>query len=148
MKRSQTIAIVLLILGAIYGYASALRNQNPYYAVGGKPRDESQRELAWRWRPSPLCLPSYLLCTVPKNGFAISETRSGFLFKSEAKKQLYIRTSTALGLGLGLLGAFIALALGALARRKKQKHPIEPAQPTNPATPRPSPSNDPGGEQQ
>ena len=119
-KRSLAIFLGLIVLGVAYGYVSALCNRNPYYPVpaGEYSLPNEYIAKAWHWQPSPLFLPSYLLCKVPRNGFGIHETRSGFLFKSEANYSLYIRTSTILG---AAIGTFIAVILVTAEKIKEKK---------------------------
>ena len=111
MKKSVLILLTAMLLGSCYGWVSGECNQNPYYAVGGQLLvSKSQCALAWGWRPSPFWLPSYALCKAPVNGFGISHTRSGYLFRSEAHRALYLAGSTVLGGTLGCLAACVALA--------------------------------------
>jgi hypothetical protein len=124
-----TVALVwaIAVIGGFYGRLSAFQNQNPYYPVPGAS-NVPERDIAnaWHWQPSPLWLPSYLLCKIPTNGYGITETRSGFLFRNEAKRQLYFRASTTLGFLLGLALAGIA-AGAACVKSKKRKKSVEPA---------------------
>ena len=107
------LASKLVLLGLVYGYISALHNQNPYYPVPGESRiPEEYIDGAWDWQPSPCWVPSYLLCKVPGEGervFGITYTRSGYLFRSNAHRLLYRCTSTILGGFMGLL-----IAIGAV----------------------------------
>ena len=124
-KRTLIIFFGLIVLGVAYGYVSALWNQNPYFPVPDGPALDEDK--AWLWQPSPLFLPSYLLCNVRRGGFGITKTRSGFLFRSEAKRSLYIRTSTILGGGIGLILAIATITIGTLKQRKRQTKPVEAA---------------------
>jgi hypothetical protein len=98
MKNSKLIIIVVfIIIGFIYGLVSAFRNQNPHYpAVGSQVANEEQMLNAWRWEPSPIWFTSYALCKVPRNGFGICHTRSGYLFRSKGGRILYFTGSTVL----------------------------------------------------
>jgi len=127
--RNLIIFFGLIVLGVVYGYISALWNQNPYFPVpgGGYEGPRGREDKAWHWQPSPLFLPSYILCKVRRNGFGITRTRSGFLFRSEAKRSLYIRTSTILGGGIGLILAIATITIGTLKQRKRQTEPVGPA---------------------
>jgi hypothetical protein len=103
------------IVGSLYGLLSASRNQNPYYpAVGGDAwvLSKEQRLKAWHWEPSPCWLPSYLLCWFPGgDGFGISNTKSGFYFRSESGRILYFAASTGIGIVFGVvLGTMATLA--------------------------------------
>ena len=118
MKKTITICAVLVILGGAYGFLSAKRNQNPCYSVTGDllvPREETGK--AWQWQPSPAWLPSYLLCVVPRNGFGISRTRSGYLFRSQEDRMAYTMGSTVLGGGFGLL---LGMGIGKLAESRRR----------------------------
>ena len=120
MKKTITICAVLAILGGAYGVLSAKRNQNPYHSVKGDllvPREESGK--AWQWQPSPAWLPSYVLCVVPPNGFGISRTRSGYLFRSPENKLAYTMGSTVLGGGFGLL---LGMVFGKVARSRRRSN--------------------------
>ena len=101
--------IAVLIVGGIYGFVSAVCNQNPYYPkVGGETSFEEQ---AWDWEPSPTWLPSYLLCKVAKrsqgNWAGVTYTKSGFLFRSRTDRILYFLGSILIGITF-----FIILAIG------------------------------------
>jgi hypothetical protein len=100
------VIIVLAIIGSLYGSISAVCNQNPYYSPKGELLvSQTELHLAWHWEPSPIWLPSYLLCKVPRNGFGIRHTRSGYLFDSQFERVLYFAGST-------ILGSLISVALG------------------------------------
>lgn len=117
---------IVLVLGMAYGYLSAIRNQNPYYPIPGADEiPNEKRANAWHWEPSPLWLPSYLLCKVPKNGFAITYTKSGYHFRSNAHRLLYICASTFLGGGPGLILAIIIINIKKAKKRKKQSESVE-----------------------
>ena len=125
MMKIMTICILLMILGGGYGFLSAIQNQNPHYSVSGDLLvSEADRVKAWSWQPSPAWLPSYLLCVLPQNGFGISHTRSGYLFRSQEKRTVYIAGSTILGVGLGCVVA-IASGLIQMARRRSNRQ-IQP----------------------
>lgn len=101
--RLKTI-MVLVIIGSLYGFISAIRNQNPYYpAVGSKVQSQEQMFKAWDWEPSPIWFPSYLLCRVPRNGLGICHTKSGYLFRSEGGRVLYFTGSAFIGLLFGVV---------------------------------------------
>jgi len=124
----------LTLIGLVYGYISALHNQNPYYPV---PQSAAPEEFwvelkgcpqwtdkAWHWRPSAVWLPSYLLCKVPgEPGLGISYTRSGYLFRSTGFLILYRCASTVLG---GLLGLALGVVIAAIqAGRERAKIPAQ-----------------------
>ncbi len=112
---------ILLVLGMVYGYTSSVHNQNPYYPIPGMDKVPNEKRAdAWHWEPSPLWLPSYLLCKVPKNGFAITYTKSGYFFRSYFDLYLYQFTSTILGGALGLILAIIIINIQKAKQRKKQ----------------------------
>jgi len=100
MRSSKLIIIVVfIIIGFIYGLVSAFINQNPHYpAVGSQVANEEQMLKAWRWEPLPIWFTSYTLCKVPRNGFGICHTRSGYLFRSKCGRILYFTGSTVLGI--------------------------------------------------
>lgn len=126
----------LTLVGLVYGYISALHNQNPYYPVPESQLPEKTwieleqcKEYihrAWSWEPSPLWLPSYLLCKVPGGpGFGISSTKSGYLFRSSGHRVVYMCTSTILG---GLLGLALGVVIAAIQTgREKAKIPGQDA---------------------
>lgn len=135
----------LVVVGLLYGYISALHNQNPYYPV---PKTDAPEKFwleldirkspqytsrAWDWRPSPLWLPSYLLCKVPPGepGIGIFWSRSGYLFRSYNGLYLYRFTSTVLGGGFGLLIAIFIIIIKKVKQRKKQTESVEPLAPTS-----------------
>jgi ABC-type nitrate/sulfonate/bicarbonate transport system permease component len=87
------------------------------------PREEMGK--AWHWQPSHVWLPSYILCVVPRNGFGISHTRSGYLFRSPATETAYTVGSTILGIGIGgLLGIVVGMVTRLKRRSNKQIQPI------------------------
>jgi len=113
----------MVLIGIAYGYISALHNENVYYPVPKSDapaefwveleRCNKWRSVASRWRPSPLWLPSYVLCKLPPGeaGIGISHTKSGYLFRSTGHLVLYRVTSALTGgvmvLGLGLVVLWI-----------------------------------------
>lgn len=116
-------AVVLgagLVLGAGYGWLSALRNSNPY----AEPGAVSAATLGerWGWRPSPAWLPSYVLCVGPRNGYGISRTRSGYLFRTQADRAKYTVASALLGGVMGVLAA----ACGRAATMELARKPAAP----------------------
>jgi hypothetical protein len=118
MKRRTGITIVFILLGLIYGHFSAVFNQNPYYPVPGQHgATEENKGEAWNWQPSPLWLPSYLLCKVPRNGFGVTHTKSGYLFRSQADRIVYFGSSIILG---GLIGCFAGSAIHSTTRKKRE----------------------------
>lgn len=122
MKKTVAICALLVALGGAYGFLSAMRNQNPYYSPSGDPLvPQDQMGKAWGWQPSLVWLPSYVLCVGRPNGFVISHTRSGYLFRSEDKRKTYIRTSTLLGVGIGCLVSVAAVLLQRTRRRSNQQ---------------------------
>jgi hypothetical protein len=111
MKMKPLILIGGMILGLAYGGLSGVRNQNPYYVIGDQMRlGEAERGVAWGWKPSAVWLPSYLLCKVPINGFGISHTRSGYLFRTEADRRIYLLGSAIAGAAMGLLVTWLFVA--------------------------------------
>jgi len=111
------VLLVSAALGAAYGWASALRNVNPYHEPGAPPAPFGA---AWDWRPSPAWLPSYLLCVIPKDGYGIHLTRSGSLFRDDGGRRRYAVASVAIGSAMGLLasgGVLLSRAVGARLRR-------------------------------
>jgi len=121
----------LVVLGLLYGYISTLHNQNPYYPVPESALPEkvwfelNHTKLinwAYDWRPSPLWLPSYILCKLPPGepGIGIFWSKSGYLFRSYAGLYLYRFTSTIVGGVMGLILTKTIIAIKALKQRKKQ----------------------------
>lgn len=120
LKTGLSLAI-LLVFGMVYGYISSVHNQNPYYPIPGIDKVPNEKRVdAWHWEPSPLWLPSYLLCKVPKNGFAITYTKSGYFFRSYFDLYLYRFSSTILGGCFSLLIAIIITNLKKVKRKKKK----------------------------
>jgi len=115
MKKTGVILALAIVLGSGYGCLSAFLNQNPY--------DYTVTKDAWHWQPSPVWLPSYVLCKVPPNGFGITHTRSGYLFRSEADRRKYFTGSIIAGTILGLVVSGLVLLL---TRRKKEES-VEPS---------------------
>jgi len=119
----------LVLLGIVYGYISALNNQNPYYPVPENALPEKvwfelhqcnkYMNRAYDWQPLPFWLPSYLLCKTPKNGFAITHTKSGYLFRSYDGLYLYRFSSTILGGVMGLILAKAIIAIKTLKQKRK-----------------------------
>lgn len=103
------LAIRLILIGLLYGYISAINNQNPYYPVKGRNIvSDEYRAAAWHWQPSFCWFPSYILCKIPPNGIGIAHTKSGYLFRSLMNRYLYISMSTFLG---GVFGLIIAIVI-------------------------------------
>jgi len=129
------LSLSLTLLGLVYGYVSALHNQNPYYPVPKKAVPEKfwldlgkcheNRVRAWNWQPSPFWLPSFLLCKLPPGepGIGISATRSGYLFRSNAHRLLYRWSSTILGGFMGLLIAMAAVKIIMVKQGSRQDLP-------------------------
>ena len=107
------IVVICIITGGLYGFFSATFNQNPYYlSVGHRLLvPESERYLAWRWQPSPVWLPSYLLCRIPRNGLGVTHTKSGYMFRSVAGLILYFSASTILGMVFGALFFYMYIGM-------------------------------------
>jgi len=102
------VLIGLALLGAAYGWVSALQNTNPYYEPGAPPAPYGDK---WGWQPSPVWLPSYLLCVVPTNGYGIHRTRSGYLFRDDGGRRRYLVASVLIGGAMGLLTGAGALVV-------------------------------------
>ena len=118
MKRIGIIFIAGIVLGSGYGCVSAFLNQNPYYPIAGEYNvPEEDMAKAWHWQPSPVWLPSYLVCKFPPNGFGITHTKSGYLFRSEADRRAYIAASTILGGAVGCLVGCLVLAVAQMMKR-------------------------------
>ena len=117
MKRIRITLIVAIMLGLGYGLVSAMRNQNSYYPNPGES-DGPRRDIAkaLHWQPSPVWSPSYLLCRIPRNGFGIVHTKSGYLFRSEGNRRMYLIGSMILG---GIMGC-VAGAIILVVRRMKK----------------------------
>jgi len=119
MKRTGIIVIVAIVLGLAYGCMSGIKNQNPYYSPDGKELHcDSEHHPAWEWQPSPAWIPSFLLCKAPINGFGISHTRSGYLFRSETNRTIYLAGSTILG---GIIGCLAGCAFLISAQKKRDR---------------------------
>ncbi len=105
-KAFIVLVVATLLVGSVYGYMSAVHNRNPYY----EPRFVEDSYGGYRWQPSPLWLPSYILCNLSAG---IAHTKSGYLFRSEADRAAYTLCSVAMGLIPG-----IALIVAGLFRVK------------------------------
>ena len=117
MKPMMPIGIALITAGVLYGLVSAWQNQNPFYSVPGQlDIAAAEAAQAWSWEPSPLWLPSYILCKCPRKGLGITHTRSGYLFRSAEARETYVVESMliggALGAGVGILIAWIIGRIG------------------------------------
>lgn len=115
-RRTRNLLTLLLLtaLGAGYGFVSSVQNRNPHYEPGAVPAPPGA---AWGWRPSPVWAPSYLLCVVPRNGYGIHRSRSGYLFRDAAGRRQYAVGSTAVGGAMGLLVAAGCLCVPYLTGR-------------------------------
>lgn len=96
------------VVGSVYGWASGVFNRNPYREPDGEslpaePVGVPTNVPAWSWEPSPLWMPSYLLCHTPPNGFGITRTRQGYAFKSNADRARYTAASAVIGAAMGLV---------------------------------------------
>ena len=116
MKSSKLkIIVIFVIAGFIYGFASAIYNQNPYYSPKGELliSKTAERHPAWLWEPSPMWIPSYLLCKMAKNSqgnwAGITYTKSGYLFSSQIERILYFAGSTVLGIAFGVVSGIGAV---------------------------------------
>jgi len=106
-----------VLLGIIYGIVSASMNQNPYYGPGGSLKVlEKDRHMAYQWQPSPVWLPSYLMCVAPINGWGIERTRSGYLFRTWGHLWLYFGLSMAVGAAIGAGIGFAVLRVRRAAK--------------------------------
>lgn len=131
MKTIGITLIVAILLGLGYGRISAVLNQNPYYPVFGQYNvPEEDMAEAWRWQPSPIWLPSDLLCKIPTNGYGISHTRSGDLFRSKANRKKYSIANTILG---AVLGGFAGCIVLVITRKKESVEPGVQGDAVNPA---------------
>ena len=126
--KTKRIILVAIMLGSVYGLVSAIMNRNPYYPVIGKqtlPHEDMGK--AWHWEPSPLWLPSYLLCKVAKhslgNWAGVYYTMSGFLFRSKFDFLLYSIGSTIIG---GVIGMLLACMVKvAMKKPEANTNPVE-----------------------
>ena len=129
----------LMVVGGAYGYVSALRNANPHRIQSADPTVTAEELRAGKaWRPSPLWLPSHLVCTVPKRtasatfpsgdsieahivGYGLeNRDNRGYAFSSTMKRSRYRIMSTAVGVGFGVIvAAVIGLATGMVTVRRK-----------------------------
>jgi hypothetical protein len=101
-----------VLMGALYGWQAAVQNQNPYWLPDGSADPSAGIASAWGWRPSAVWLPSYLLCVVPRNGYGIAWTRSGYLFRSDADRVRYTTASILIGAGMGVaISGLVVLSL-------------------------------------
>lgn len=142
------------VVGSVYGWASGVFNRNPYREPDGEtlpavPVDVPPNVPAWSWEPSPIWLPSYLLCHTPPNGFGITRTRQGYVFKSNADRARYTAASAVIGAAMGMVvGAGIhgirvvrrrrSLAAAKAAPVAVQPPALAPA-PASPVAPSPAP---------
>ena len=96
--RALGFLVLFLAVGAGYGFLGAFFNSNPYWEPyeGAAEKTVKQPE-AWNWKPSPVWLTSYALCTWSSNGIYISYTRSGYLFRTPGDKARYYSASVTIG---------------------------------------------------
>ena len=117
MKRRTIIVLAAIVTGLGYGWVSANQNHNPYYPIPGQHNvPEADMAKAWHWEPSPVWLPSYLLCKVAKhsqgNWAGITYTRSGYLFRTRSDLWIYSVAGTIIGGVTGMLvGCLVAPVL-------------------------------------
>ncbi|MHC4500213.1 MAG: hypothetical protein ACYS21_13995 [Planctomycetota bacterium] len=112
MKRKTIIVLAAIVVGLGYGGVSAYQNRNPYYPIPGQNNvPQADMAEAWHWEPSPVWLPSYLLCKVAKhsegNWAGVTCTRSGYLFRNTSDLWIYSIASTILGGVTGMLVGFL-----------------------------------------
>lgn len=94
----------LVFAGGFYGFLAAYYNQNPYYPpVGSETSSKEQMFKAWDWEPSPVWFPSYFLCKIPRNGFGIRHTRSGYVFLAQDERVIYFTASTFIGMAFSVI---------------------------------------------
>lgn len=132
-RRRLLMLVVLTAFGAAYGVISAMQNINPYHEPGAPP---APLGAAWGWRPSPVWLPSYMLCVVPKNGYGIERTRSGYMFRSDDARRRYMVASSVLGAAMGVLIAAGYVGVRIVPVRLTLRDKV-PRQPRLPRTTRP-----------
>ena len=134
-NRPVLLLVGLTLLGAIYGYVSAKQNVNPYRASAPEiPEPAEQATQRQAWRPSPLWLPSYLVCVVPRRtirrtlpggevefhvvGYGMESVNGkGYSIGHRTK---YVLASAGVGAVFGLAAAVVVcLAAGWVTVRKK-----------------------------
>ena len=137
-KRARILWLAVLA-GLVYGLISAFGNQNPYYSWFSPSIRTSGRALtvtelhslplaqASAWKPSPLWLQSYLLCSLlidGRNGFGVYYDRpAGYHFESVGGWIAFYEASALLGALIGV--ALTACALGVM-RLLGHGHPSLP----------------------
>ena len=124
IKTRHIILPAVTVLGLAYGLLSASMDTNPYDDHGVRP-DGSPDGRARHWKPSPVWLPAWLLCKMPRNGIGISHTKSGYVFRSETGRRVYRLGSTLLGGVLFFLAGCVVLAV----TRRKEKPAAPPPGP-------------------
>lgn len=105
MPKRWLIGTAAVALGLAYGLVSGVLNRNPHYEPGAPPPTTTPNFAAWAWEPSRAWLPGYLVCVVPRNGYGITRTRSGYLFRTNGDRARYTAASTLIG---GLMGCLVA----------------------------------------
>lgn len=130
MKRKTIILIAAIVLGLVYGWISAKKNQNPYYPVPGEHNvAKEEMHKAWGWEPSPQWLCGYLLCKVAKNTqgnwAGVTYTKSGYLFRNRFDLRIYSIAGTIIGGVMGMLLGYVVTAV--LKGTEAKTKPVEPA---------------------
>jgi hypothetical protein len=111
------ILVAVILAGVCYGWVSGLFNQNPHYPEPGKSElTGPDHTRAWNWKPSPLLLPSYLVCVLPEDGYGIEKTPKGYMFRTEEDRKKYIKASAVVG---GVIGLVLGLGIVIMIPGKK-----------------------------
>ena len=109
MRKRFILLVSLILAGIIFGYVAARMN-TPYRVVDGE-----RKNAGMAWSPSPVWLPSYLLCAIPRNGIWLVHTRSGWMFRFGQDEIYYSIASCVVG---GIGGLVIAIPAISLFRRR------------------------------
>lgn len=133
MKKTRKIMFWAVLGGVCYGLVSAGFGRNPHYETveGDRNYDtigsmssvlSAETVEAWRWRPSVVWAPAYLLCEVARhtggNWAGIRYTKSGYLFRNWIDLFAYFVFAGIIG---GVMGLGIGFGIKGLKRRSMGK---------------------------
>jgi len=123
-KHIPFLFVAALMLGLLYGYLSAYFNVDAYFGVrnGGLVTDVSS-EVA---KPSPVWLPSWLLCRLRRGGLFAYPTKHGdSLRHSQMQRNDFYLISTMLGGAIAALLFVIRCVVYEKTQRRETERGVE-----------------------
>jgi len=144
LSKPLVLVVALAAAGATYGFFSAEKNRNPVRFPDAEQGQAPPEQLARvrEWHPSPVWLPSWLVCEVPRwkrsrvdpvqpqagrqelpvvGAFLENVNDRGYAFVGKNARSRYSTASMAVGAGLGILVAvMIGLATGWITVKGKE----------------------------